>query len=317
MIVKEARILIFALLISAPLHADVISDTTHGKELLFQRDYPAAFELFKKIERDYPDSPAGFFGQMAAWQIMMYENLDFRFRGEYEEVEQKFETTVSKMLQNDPTPWNLFVAGSAYGMRGFYYMRDNKWFRALGSAVRGVQLMKRAVWMDPNLIDAKLGAGMYNYWRSVMTKNINFLPFFGDRRKEGIAEVKEVIEKGVYSKDLAEANLAFIYGQENKYKKARLIVDKYLALYPNNIIFRLFSGRLYSWTKDYDKSIEEFKKVMKTDPAMTKCLYYIGVVMTKKHGGILEAENYFNDFLMTDPEKEWAESAKKQIKQLK
>ncbi|MBI2341766.1 MAG: hypothetical protein HYU98_03425, partial [Deltaproteobacteria bacterium] len=290
MIVKEARILILLLLIARPLcAADVISDTMRGKELLFQRDYPAALELFKKIERDYPDSPAGFFGQMAAWQIMMYENLDFRFRAEYEEVEQKFEKAVSIMLQNDPTPWNLFVAGSAYGMRGFYYMRDNKWFRALGSAIRGIQLMKRAVWMDPSLIDARLGTGMYNYWRSVMTENINFLPFFGDRRQEGIAEVKEVIEKGTYSKDLAEANLAFIYGQENNYKMARVIADKFLALYPNNIIFRLFSGRLYSWTKDYDKSIGEFKKVMEIDPAMTKCLYYIGVVMTKKPGGILEA----------------------------
>ena len=60
------------ILFSSFAHADIISDTMQGQELLFQRNYPAAIELFQKIEQEYPASPAGAFGQMASYQLMMF-----------------------------------------------------------------------------------------------------------------------------------------------------------------------------------------------------------------------------------------------------
>lgn len=287
-----------------------------GKELLYQRNYPAALELFRQIEQDYPDCTAGIFGQMAAYQIMMYENMDYRWKAEFEEVEDRFERRAAKNIKNDSSSWNLFMTGAAYGMRGFYYMRDDRWFRALGSATKGIRLMKRIIHDDPEFIDAKLGPGMYDFWRTVYTKEITSLPFFPDRREKGLAAVKAVMEKGVYGRDLAETNLAYMLAQNKRYKESREIADKYLAKYPDNIILRQLSARLYFNGREYQKAIDEYERILRQDPSMTKSLYYMGVVYTKIPGGVLMARKHFNDFLATNPEKHWAKYANKQLKAL-
>lgn len=313
---KIGLVLLLLILFSFPAHADVISETLKGQELLFQRDYPSALKLFAEIERNYPDSPSGTFGQMAALQVMMFENLDFRFRKEFDEVEKRFERVAAKMLEGSPTSFDLFMAGSGCGMRGFYYMRDGKWFRALGSALRAMQLLKRALWQDPNFIDAYLGLGMYDYWRSVLTKSINFLPFFSDKRGEGIAKVERVVREGKYGTELARTNLAFVYANEKQYSRSREIVSSFLAKYPNNIIVRQLSAKLYFLARKFDDAIGEYNKILEIDPAMTKSLYYIGTAYLYKRGEALKAKQYFEQFLATDPEKEWAQMARKQLERL-
>ena len=86
---------------------------------------------------------------------------------------------------------------------------------------------------------------MYDYWRSVLTKGLNFIPFFGDKREQGIAAVLNVICNGRYAVKLAEANMAFIFAREKKFDKAREILDRYLKEYPDNIILRQLSGDIY------------------------------------------------------------------------
>lgn len=297
-------------------NADIISDAEKGEELLFARNYDEGIKVFEQIEKDYPESPTGSFGQMAAWQVRMFENQDFRFREEFESAEKRFEASVWKMLKNYPCSWDLFVAGAGYGMRGFYYARDGKWFRALGSAVRAVQILKRLLWSDKDFVDAELGVGMYEYWRSVMTKSIHFLPFFGDHRKDGIEKIQKVADAGKFAAPLAEANLGFIYAQEKDFSKARVIVDKYLKKYPNNIILRQLSGNIFYDIKDYPNAIKEFKKILAIDSAMTKTYFKLGRIYSRMPGHATEAIIYFNEFIKTNPEKVWGDAARKSIKQL-
>jgi len=314
--------LVIAIAVITALHAgvassDVVTETLQGQELLFERDYPAAISLFQEIEKKYPESPAGAFGQLAAYQIWMYENQDFRFLKEYNSAEERFSLVAEKALKGKPSPFDFFVTGAGYGMRGFYYARANKWFRGLGSAVRAVQILKRAKFEYPDFSDPNIGIGMYNYWRSVFTKSISFLPFFADHRKEGIAQVKDVIAHGLYAGQLAEANLAFIYGQEDDYRNARPIIDKLLAKYPNNIVLLKYSARLYGWMKEYDRSVAEFGKILKIDPTVTKTYFYMAVALMKKPGGNAESLACFEKYLATNPEKNWAEMAKRHMGTLK
>lgn len=307
---------ILSLVITSTAKADLISDALNGQELLFQRKYPDAIKLFEEVESKYPDSPSGSFGLMTTYQLMMFENLDFRFRNEYSEIEKRFENSVNKMLLAKPSSWDLFMAGAGYGMRGFYYARDNKWFRALGSAIRAVQLLKRCLFENPNFKDAYLGIGMYDYWRSVLTRGLSFLPFFGDKRSEGIKQIETAGNEGVYAKKLSESNLAFIYAYEKKYGRSREIVDRYLSQYPQNILLRQLSARLYFLNKKFDLAADEYKKIMEIDPIMTKSYYYMGLVYKYKPGGILFSKNYFEEFLTTGPEKEWVEYTRKQLKSI-
>jgi len=310
-------LLFWFIFFSTTVRADVISEALDGQELLFQRKYPEAIKLFEGLENKYPESPSGSFGLMATYQLMMFENIDFRFSNEYSEIEKRFESAVDKMLSGKPSSWDLFMSGAGYGMRGFYYARADKWFRALGSAIRAVQLLKRSVFENPNFKDAYLGIGMYNYWRSVLTKGLSFLPFFGDRRKEGIEQIETAGCEGVYAQKLSESNLAFIYAYEKKFTKSREIVDRYLAQYPQNILLRQLSARLYFLGRKFEKAADEYKKIVQIDSAMTKSYYYLGVVYKYRPDGIVLAKDYFEKFLATNPEKEWAKYAHNQLESFK
>lgn len=303
------------ILVSSTVRADVISDTLEGQEYIFKRDYAAALEKFIDIQKKYPASASGYFGELAIWQVMMFENLDFRFKAEYEDAQKRFDDAVFELMKGNPSSWELFMAGSGYGMRGFFYAREGKWFRALGSATRAIQLLKRAKFKEKDFVDADLGIGMYDYWRSVLTRGLHFLPFFGDRRQQGIAMVKNVIDNGKYAVKLAEANMAFIYARERKFDRSREILDRYLRDYPNNIILRQLSGDIYIDDRKYDKAAAEYKKILEIDPLMTKSLYRLGRI-SMKAGRKDEAVRYFKDFLATHPEKEWSKATEAQLKQL-
>ncbi len=313
--IKATLFALFLMFVSVNVHAGLIEDAKRGEELMFQRNYAEAVAVFQKIEADYPDSPTGSFGQMAAWQIQMFENLDFRFRSEFEAAEKKFERQASQLLKDYPSDWDMFISGAGYGMRGFFYARDGKWFRALGSAVRAVQILKRLNWEDPNYIDAYLGLGMYEYWRSVFTKKIRFLPFFSDHRQAGIEQVEMVVAKGKFANEMAEANLAFIFSSEKDFARSREIVDRYLKKYPKNVILRQLSGDIFINLKKFDKAAVEYKKIYEIDPALTKALYRLGRIYFQA-GKVGIAKNYFERFLATAPEKDWRESTEKQLQQI-
>src|SRR5262249_7978117 len=104
-----------------------------GRELIFHRKYDEALEYFKKLAAENPDSPLGTFGQMAVWQSRMFENFDFRFDREFQEVSELNKKIVEKVVdRKESSAWDLFLAGASAGVRSFYLMRKDSPFRALG-----------------------------------------------------------------------------------------------------------------------------------------------------------------------------------------
>ena len=303
-------------LFSSDLRADMISQALEAQDLVFKRDYPAAIESFKELEAKYPDSPTGVFGQMIIWQIMMFENFDMNHSSEYEAAEERFMSFAGDNVEGGVPSWDLFLIGAGYGMRGFYYSKKDQWFRAVGSAIRAMQVLKRLAWEDPLYHDAYLGIGMYNYWRTVFTERFHLLSIFEDKRKEGIRQIELAAEKGKYSSKLARSNLAIIYSNERRHKEARKIIDEFLEAYPENIILRRISGRAYYAARKYDDAKDEFLRILKIDPTMTKSYYYLGMVYARKKGYKKEAREYFEKFLETKPEKMWVNATEKILKQL-
>lgn len=261
----------------------MIDTAMKGKALAFNRQYEDAMQLFKDMEKSYPDSATGLFGQMAVWQIRMFVNEDFKYKKEYEKVEKKFKKFETRMLRvGRVPPWELFVYGGADGMLGFFQGRQGKWLKALSNGLHSMRMFKRLKWEAPDFIDTDLGFGMYKYWRSAFTNEIKFLPFFGDHRNDGIALVKKVSEKGDYTRDIALANLVFIYNHSKKYKEALSIADRIIAMYPRNLLMRNMKGQIYYGMKKYDQALAEFKYVYSQDPSLTSMLVYQGKMLFKK-----------------------------------
>ncbi len=290
---RIVSIVLFVLIFPSIAHAEetkvlgvspaLTEKAVYGKELIFRREYSKAAQLFDSIQKEYPKSPTGIAGKLAVWQTRMFEYDDLRYKNQYAAIEKEYKKFSTKHLRSgDVSPWDLFVYGAIDGMIGFFRTREERWLSALSNAMHAMRMLKRLKHLEPNFLDMDLGFGAYTYWRSVVTKQIKILPFFKDRRKEGIALVEKVARNGTYAKDLALANLVFIYGNEDEYQKAIQSADKLLAIYPENIIIRILKGRVLIWSKKYDAAISLFKEIYQMDPSNNKALFYQGMAFAKK-----------------------------------
>lgn len=287
----------------------LIEKAIRGKELIFERRYDEALKAFSEIEAAYPDSATGLFGQMAVRQVRMFENEDFRFKREYNDIEKKYDDFALRELRKGDIPsWELFVHGASDGMRGFFRGREGRWLDALMHGLHAMRMFKRLKWQEPSLVDTDFGFGMYKYWRSVFTSEIKFLPFFGDHREEGIRLIRKVAENGEFAKDLAVGGLVFVLSYEKRYDEALAAADRILAVYPENIIIKSLKGDILISKKKYDEALAIFQDIYGKNPEITTALFQQGRILFKK-ADYPGARKALEKFLGTGPEKEWGSSA--------
>lgn len=278
---KHCFLVILCALMISPVvasgsEADLIARSVEGEKLLMSRDYGAAQALFQKLSEDYPESPAGAFGIMAMWQTRMFENRDFRFVSQYDAAEKKMEALCAARLAYDrPSDWDLFVCASGYGMKGFFDGRREKWLQGLGGAIKSIRAYRRLLWLNPNFVDAEMGVGMYEFWRSVVTQRFRWLPFFSDQRSSGMAKVQKAADEGQYIRDLAKANLAYMQMEMKQYDAALAGLNDLIRRYPKNVLMRQAKGEVLWWQKKYQDCYDISAQMLSEDPQMTRNLYWM------------------------------------------
>lgn len=286
----------------------LISAALRGQELIFQRRYDEARFFFKNLEQRYPYSPIGVFGQMAIMEVSMLEREDFHLEKEFTETAKKGEKVVGQVMQRyHPSNEELFYSGALIGLDGFFKARKGEWWGAYSKGAKSRQIFRSILKNDPNFVDAEMGMGMYIYWRSVFTKELGFLPFFPDRRQEGIAIVEKVARQGFMAKELAKVNLGIIYFEEKRYADAIRVFDEFCAKYPDNIVLHTLYGKVLIADKKYDRAIEEFNKAIKVDPTLSKQRYFVGMAIVLKgdKNRFAEAKENLKRFSENEKDRLW------------
>ncbi|MFH0800126.1 MAG: tetratricopeptide repeat protein [Pseudomonadota bacterium] len=290
---------------------DVVSQATRGQEMIFARRYDDAMKLFEGLKRDYPDSPAGDFGVMAALEIEMLEREDFHREAEFLKAakEGRDKATLVQSRYN-PGTWDLFLSGSLMGLEGFFKARKGKWWDAYVAGTKSRQIFRRVKELDPSFVDADFGLGMYIYWRSVFAHDLTFLKMLPDRRKEGIEIVERVAEHGRFAKDLARMNLAVMYVEEGRFAEAQKICAEYVARFPSNVILRTILGKTLIALKRYDEAIAQFKAILSIDSSLKKPHYFIGAaeVLSGDPSRFAEAAHELRGFLGMESGRYWPAS---------
>ncbi|MFH1830123.1 MAG: tetratricopeptide repeat protein [Pseudomonadota bacterium] len=287
---------------------EIAARALKGQTAIFARQYDEAMQIFDALVRDYPDSPAGMFGKMAVNEIKMLEHENFYLEKPFLADSKKGLKIVSQVMRRyNPSTWDLFISGSVFGLDAFFKARKGTWWDAYTEGGESRQIFRRIKKMDPNYVDADFGLGMYLYWRSVFASDLWFLRMFPNRRDEGIAIVKYVAENGNFAKDLAKVNLAIMYFEEKRFDEAYVILDQYVAQYPNNVILRRLLGKVLISQKQYAKGVEQFETILKIDPDLKKPRYFIGaaLVLARDPSQYDRAEKELKKFLEIQKGEYW------------
>jgi tetratricopeptide (TPR) repeat protein len=250
------------------LHIDAeLEDTIRrGEDMILNREYTDAMILFQAIGKSHADSPIGPLGEMLVYQSQMLENGDFAQATEYEAATKVTAKRTADVMGKNPGAWDRMLAGGFYGVRAMHAMRLKKYLKAVDDGWEALSELKTVKKAEPDFADSDVGLGLYDYWRSVITHNVRWLPFFSDKRKQGISEIEHAFIDAQYTRPIAQLVLVFIYIDEHRYDDAIALGEDMGTHYPKNTLVRVQLGRAYSRKGRYADAIVLYKHVLELQP---------------------------------------------------
>lgn len=242
-IIRVRLALAAALVIGAAAPARSLSDADRktvdlGLDALYHSDYDGAEKIFEGAVADRPGDPAmSLGGAIAAWWRM--EN-DFAPAGSAEEKRflaadaRAIEDAKRASAKGDDA--EAFVClGAAYGLRARLEASHKRWFKAYGDGRRAYRSEQRAVKLDPNLDDAYLGLGAFDYYSATLSRFLRFFIFAkASDKSQGLAELQRAT-RGRFSGVAAKFLLIGIYWTfEKKPAEAWTILEELRGRYPDS-----------------------------------------------------------------------------------
>ena len=225
-----------------PSDEDDRHSAARGVELMMDGDLDGAVTVFQQIEQKDPNSPLGYVLEAdATWWRIYYISANLidpdvfdvanmeatPYDSHFEDLDNvaihKAEARIH--LRQELARSNLYE-GYAYALRGRLeglHDRDLPTAR-VGKKMRSHLL--RALELDPSLMDAYLGIGIYNYFVDTLPGIVKFLSLFillpGGSRTEGLKQLQLCAEKGEVGRPEAKFYLAKDYsrGSEKQYEKS-------------------------------------------------------------------------------------------------
>lgn len=236
-----------------------------GLERGISEQYALAIAHFSKIKVEYPDSPAGPFFLSAIYQSRMMDFETTVWKDQfYSEIEKTIQLATAEIRIKPDNPYNYFYLGGAFAYKSFQDGREGKYISAFRAARSAMSNLNKTAEIDSNFCDAFLGMGSYQYWKSQITKRVNWLPLFSDKRDEGINKITMAIECSKFSKWAAISNLAWIYIEEKDFENAILYAHKGLAQFPKSRFFLWPLGDALYKNGEYEKAVDVYLQILKS-----------------------------------------------------
>ncbi len=265
----------------------IVAEMTEADSLIqaaitnsIQHNYQTAESLLSQVIRKNPHHPQGYFFMAATIQSKMmdfetdlwaddflkYIKLSLKYADE-----QLHHTAGSK---NDA----MFYKGSALSYLSFYEGRQGKYLAAINYGFKGVAMLKKLVKIQPDFYDAYFAIGSFKYWRSQVTKFINWLPIIDNESDLGIEMVRTAIEKGKFTKYAAMNQLIWIFLDAGKPDSAFQLAEQGLQRFPNSRFFLWGAAKSALVLKNYPIALQYFQRI----------LHSIGMV---------EPNNHYNEYI--------------------
>ncbi|MFO8057223.1 MAG: hypothetical protein R6V10_08020 [bacterium] len=297
-------------------HPRVSRDIIRAYNHALEREYEKAREICLKLGRDLPDNPAAPTGEMVLYQVMMLENDDFRYDRRLRDAAVQAEAA-ARGYENkaEKTDWYYTLLGASYGIKGIYHLRRQEYLEGAYLGITALRYLKTAKEMNPKNYEARMGIGVYLYYRSAYSRYLP-LPWL-DRRDEGIAEVKLAGEKRDYLNEVSRIALYYIYVNEKDYQKALSYMDGLIEERPGFPVFYQLAGRALMEKGDYKKAYSYYDRMRRIDPELYLPYFKLGECSLKL-GRKKEAKRRLEKFfrVLGDRESVHRKPARKYLQEL-
>ena len=219
----------------------------------------------KQLQGQYPENPLGYLLEAEAlWWKIWCASAEFKYgmtmarHREKLEADQPYLDLTTKAYKlaeesihkHDSGEMRLY-AGMADGLAARLYGLRGEARASARAGVRARESFLKALALDPTLVDAYMGLGLYNYYVDTLSGLARVLRFFmgipGGSKQEGIRQLQRAISGGQLSPALARFYLALdLHNYDQKFEEALEVIGPLVEKYPENPAFQLMQGDLYA-----------------------------------------------------------------------
>jgi tetratricopeptide (TPR) repeat protein len=267
-----------------------------GLNLLMNGHPDGAIEVFYEIRRDDPQSPLGYLLEAdATWWKIYFATGNLIDPDVFDVVsapttpyDSHFESLVyaaiekaeSRIRAGQDVARNYLYEGMAYALEARLMALRSKDLPTARAGKKMRALLLKALELDPQLTDAYLGVGIYNYFVDTLPTIVKILKFFiglpGGSRTLGLEQLQNAAEHGELTRGEASFYLAKDYsrGNERQYAKSLELFERLRNEYPRNPLWPVMVGSLnlrlgnikegealyrdvYRMTKEQDSEVQQ------------------------------------------------------------
>lgn len=232
-------------------------------DLMYSGKTEQAIALAHKLEEARPDHPLGYLIEAdvlwwniyCKWSERKYNTIDAwshsRPADDDDNAELALDDKVTRLAEaaiakSDTAEMELYAGLGLASRARVLGLRYDK----TGVAHAGVDARKhllRCLQLDPDMADANLGLGLYNYYVDTLSALAKILRFFmgipGGDRKVGLQQLETASTKGELTQMEARFNMAkSLRNYDRDYARAKEAAAPLLTKYPRNCIFLLLAG---------------------------------------------------------------------------
>lgn len=228
-----------ARLVAVDLDSAYVAQLRRGIAFTMVEQFDSARTVFAAmVERDSLDHAAMLY-------LAGVDHAEMMDREEFDKKDQ-FERTVEKAIalaerarrKSGQEAWALLTIGNAHAYTASLEAKGGSWWTAMRRGLKAKGAYLDALKFDPRLYDSYLGLGTYHYWKSAKTEFINWLPFVGDNKDDGIEELQLAVDSSLFSNDLALNSLIWINLERKQPESALLCAETLHTKYPNSRLVR-------------------------------------------------------------------------------
>ena len=285
--IPDFRVLLFltAALLLAPggmqaSQLNIPPDAVEGIRLMYSGKLDQAILVAHKLEAGRPEHPLGYLleAETLWWKIYCksverkYNTLDAWSHARAPEPEDDAYLALADKIarlaeasiaKSDTAEMELYL-GTSYGLRArLLGLRYEK----MPTARAGVEARKhllRCLELDPNMADAYMGLGVYNYLADALSAMAKVLRFFmgipGGSKRVGLHQLEMAAANGEIMQTEARFNMAKnLRNYDLDYPRAAQAIAPLTSEFPKNPLFLLLAGDIAAKLGHNDEAAAHFR----------------------------------------------------------
>src|SRR5271166_232612 len=262
---------------------DIPPDGKQAIDLMYEGSPREAIELAHKLEAVRPEHPLGYLIESdilwwniyCKWSERKYNTIDAWSHSRPADADDDADLVLAdkvsslaeaSIAKSDTAEMELY-AGLGYASRARLLGLRYEKIPVARAGVEARKHLLRCLELDPNMADAYLGLGLYNYYVDTLSTLAKILRFFmgipGGDKRDGLRQLEIVSTKGELTQMEARFNMAKnLRNYDYDYVRAEQAAAPLLAAYPQNCIFLLLVGDIEQKLGHKEEAAAKFREAI-------------------------------------------------------